>query len=166
MPTINDYVSGNILNLIKRGFHLFGYVKTPLVGRFVTKYGSYEMNKCDPVRISADAAGELIQGSRKYAVGQRVCNVLYGGADAGKSVFLDELAVGLVRAGKADYVPREEAVRTICQDRKGPIMITRVSGKHMEICRSIPKNCIYWNAEKHGLKCIKRRQAASQPTGT
>ncbi len=156
MPEVQDYVSGNILSLIEKGFRLFRYLRIPILGLIVKKYGIKELKKCDPKKISADDAGKLIRESNRCAVAQRVCNALNGGADSGKSVFLDELAVGLVQAGKADYVEKADAIRTIVENRKGAIVITRVSGKHMEICRTIPKNCIYWNSEKHGLKCIER----------
>lgn len=157
MPKVRDYESGNILALIKRAFWLFPHLNTPILGMIVRKYADSELRKCDPYKVPVDYAVRLIRESEQCAVGQRVCNLLYGGADFGKSVFLDELAAGMVGAGKADYVNREEAVRAIAENRRGPIMITSVSGKHMEICRSIPRNCVYWNSEKHGLKCIGRK---------
>lgn len=95
--------------------------------------------------------------SERCAVGQRICNVLNNGADSGEPAFLDEYAAGLVQVGKASYVDKEQAIKTISENRKGPVMITKLSEKHMEICRSMPKNRIYWNAEKHELKCIRRK---------
>ena len=160
MPQVQDYVSGNILTLIKRGFRLFHCLGIPIIGSVVMQYGAKVLKQCDAQKISADHAAALITNAQRCAVGQRICNVLYDGADHGKSVFLDELADGLVHAGKAAYVEKADALRTIVENRKGPIMITQVSGKHMEICRSIPKHCIYWNSEKHGLKCIKRNCSA------
>lgn len=154
-------MSGDILKLITKGFSLFRFVKTPVVGFVVRKYAYMELNKCDPQKVDVSYACRLIENAGRCAVGQRVCNELHNGADNGESVFLDELADGLVKAGKAAYVDKRRAVETIAVDRKGPIMITRVSGKHMEICRSIAKNCIYWNSEKHGLKCITRVDAGS-----
>jgi len=156
MPEVRDYASGNILALINRGFALFKYAQTPLLGPMVRGYGLKILNKCAPQKISESSAVSLIEKSDRCAVGQRVCNALHDGADHGESVFLDELAVALAEAGKAVFASKQQAINTLTDGRKGPIMITRVSGKYMEICRSIPKNCIYWNSEKHGLKCIGR----------
>jgi hypothetical protein len=160
MPEVRDYESGNILRLISTGFRLFRVVNVPVLGSMARKYGLSILDKCDPKKVDLGYASRLIQNADRCAVGQRVCNVLNNGADHGESVFLDELADGMVKTGKAVYVDKERAVSTIAVDRKGPIMITRVSGKHMEICRSIAKNCIYWNSEKHGLKCIDRKACA------
>lgn len=156
MLNVQDYVSGNVLSLIKKGFRLFPFLGIPIIGSVVKQYGVKKLKQCDAQKISVDNTATLITNAQRCAVGQRICNVLYDGADHGKSVFLDELADGLVHAGKAVYVEKADALRTIGVNRKGPIMISRVSGKYMEICRSIPKHCIYWNSEKHGLKCIKR----------
>ena len=156
MPKVQDYVSGNILCMIKKGFHFLRYLKIPVVKAVFKRRLARKLKTCDPIKIPLDEAKELIKGAHKCAVGQRVCNALNNGADFGKSVFLDELAEGLVQAGKAEYVPVADAIETIATNRMGAIIITRVSGKHMEICRTIPKNCIYWNSEKHGLKCIQR----------
>lgn len=157
MPEVQDYMSGNILNLVNKGFAYFKYLKTPVLKIIVRKQLSKTLDKCNPLKVDVAYAVKLIEESEKCAVGQRVCNCLNNGADHGESVFLDELADGLVKVGKAVYVDKEQAVRTITVDRKGPIIVTRVSGKHSEICRTIAKNCVYWNSEKHGLKCIERK---------
>ncbi len=160
MPEVRDYESGNILKLITNGFSLFKFTKVPILGSIVKNYATTILDKCNPLKVDADHVVRLIEGAEKCAIGQRVCNELNDGADHGESVFLDELADGLVKVGKAEYVDKEKAINAITVGRKGPIMITRVSGKHMEICRSIAKNCIYWNSEKHGLKCIDRKACA------
>lgn len=156
MPRVEDYTSGNILCLIKRGFRVFTFLDVPILGLISKIYGLKALKKCRPVKISVSDTVRLINASDKCAVGQRVCNELYHGADLGESVFLDELSEGMVKAGKAGFVSKEEAVDSIITNRKGPIILTKVSGKYMEICRSLPKNCIYWNSEKNGLKCIRR----------
>lgn len=156
MPDIQDYTSGKILGLIKQGFRIFAFINIPLLGWIFKKYGLRQLKKCHPIKIQAADVSRIIKTSDKCAVGQRVCNELYQGADFGESVFLDELATGLVQAGKARFVSKEKAIHTMVTDRKGPIILTKVSGKHMELCRSLPLNCIYWNSEKNGLKCIQR----------
>lgn len=162
MLKVEDYVSGNVLSLIKKGFRLFPFLGIPIIGSVLKQYGVKVLKQCDAQKISVDNTATLITNAQRCAVGQRTCNVLYDGADHGESVFLDELADGLVQAGEAAYVEKADALRTIVENRKGPIMITRVSGKHMEICRSIPKHCMYWNSEKHGLKCIKRNPGTTK----
>ena len=157
MPSVDDYVSGNILRMLKTGFRLFDRFRIPILGMLAKKPVKAELKKCAPQKVSADQVRTLIQKADRCAVGQRVCNALYKGADLGESVFLDELAEGLVQAGKAHYTDKASAVKAILEGRRGPIVITRVSGKYMEICRTIAKNCFYWNSEKHGLKCIQRQ---------
>ena len=156
MPEVHEYMSGEILSMIKKGFRSFKLLKVPILEANVKETMLRELHKCDPRKINVEHAGKLIQESNKCAVGERVCNILHQEAESGKSVFLDELAKGMVEAGKAKYVNKNEAIDTIAKNHKYPIIITKVSGKYMEICRSLPKHCIYWNSEKHGLKCIKR----------
>ena len=59
-------------------------------------------------------------------------------------------------AGKARPVKKEEAVENIHKYRKNPLIVSKVSGKQSEICFTWPKLCVYWNSEKHGLKCSNR----------
>lgn len=156
MPEVQDYMSGEILSIIKKGFRYFKFLKVPLIGPKVKKTIFRVLRKCSPQKINVEQASKLIQESNKCAVGERVCNILHKEAEFGESVFLDELAKGMVEVGKAKYVNKNEAIDTIMKNHKYPIIITKVSGKYMEICRSLPKNCIYWCSEKHGMKCIKR----------
>jgi hypothetical protein len=156
MPEVHEYMSGEILFIIKKGFRYFKLLNIPILGSNVEKRILRVLRKAAPTKINVEYAGKLIQGSNICAVGERVCNKLYEEAEFGESVFLDELAKGMVEAGKAKFVDKNDAIQTIDKNRKYPIIITRVSGKYMEICRTLPKQCIYWNSEKHGLKCIKR----------
>ena len=68
---------------------------------------------------------------------------------------MNELAEKMVKAGKARFTSKEEAIR-ILSKYTTPIIVSKVSGKYMEICRSHPKTCVYWNAERKGLRCLKR----------
>ena len=61
----------------------------------------------------------------------------------------------MVKAGKARVVSKEEAVETL-KKYGTPIIVSKVSGQYNEICRSSPKECVYWNAERAGLKCLRR----------
>jgi methylmalonyl-CoA mutase cobalamin-binding subunit len=73
-----------------------------------------------------------------------------------ESVFLDDLAGGMVEVGKAKFVTKEEAIDNIKKHQKNPIIVSKVSGQHSEICLTWPKKCLYWNMERHKLKCINR----------
>lgn len=157
MPEVHEYTSGEILSIIKKGFRYFKLLNIPVIGSNVKKRMLKVLRKCAPTKINVADAGALIQKSNRCAVGERVCNQLHEKAEFGESVFLDELAEGMVAAGKARFVDKNEAIQTMEKNRKYPIIITKVSEKYMEICRTLPKQCIYWNSEKHGLKCIKRQ---------
>ncbi|WP_156785990.1 hypothetical protein [Archaeoglobus veneficus] len=60
----------------------------------------------------------------------------------------------MVKIGKARMVTKEEAVKTL-KKYSTPIIVSKVSGKYMEICRSSPRECVYWCAERAGLKCLR-----------
>jgi hypothetical protein len=106
--------------------------------------------------LSIDQAIQMIEDARSCAVGPRVCTAVHTEAPFTASVFLDELAEGMVKAGKAVPATKVEAVENLKKYRKQPIIVTKVSGKHAEICPTWAKKCIYWNMEKHHLKCIQR----------
>ncbi len=88
-----------------------------------------------------------------------MCHRVHPDTPLTESVFLDELAEGMAAAGKARLVDRDEACDTIRAYRKHPIVVSRVSGKPAEICPTWAKTCLYWNLEKHGLRCIRRSRA-------
>ena len=158
MPEVQDYQSGEILNMVKKGFNSFKLIKTPILGAIIKNKLLKELNKCAPLKVDVDYAVELIRSSKTCAVGERVCNALHPDSQTGASVFLDELAIAMIEAGKAKAVQKDAAIATISRKSKYPIVITKVSGKYMELCRSVPKNCLYWNSEKRGLKCITRKK--------
>ncbi|MBO8175678.1 MAG: hypothetical protein H0Z18_10500 [Thermococcus sp.] len=62
----------------------------------------------------------------------------------------------MVKVGKARFVSKEEVIEVL-KRYKTPIIISKVSGKYMEICHTSPRDCVYWNAERRGLKCLKRK---------
>jgi hypothetical protein len=156
MAQVTDYTTGKLLTMIKQAFSIFESAKGQLSGSETGKRLLKEIKKLDPILTNRDGASKFIQESNKCAVGERVCKVLHKNSEFTEEVFLDELAEGMVKAEKAKYVTKENAINTLKKYPKNPLIISKVSGKHMEICRSCPDVCVYWNMEKRGLKCLNR----------
>jgi len=51
----------------------------------------------------------------------------------------------MTNAGKARYVENEEDINTLKKYLKNPLILSKVSNKYMEICRSYPEDCVYYN---------------------
>lgn len=154
MADVNDYVRGKILTDTKQALHSLKFVKIPVVGSLIGKELLTRIKKFEPKLIDMETASKLIQESKKCAVGERVCRAIHKNSDLTESVFLDELAKGLVKVGKARYVTKEEAINTLKKYPNNPLILSKVSSKYMEICRSSPMKCVYWNMERCGLKCL------------
>ena len=156
MATIEDYVSGKVCEQIAKSFSIFDAAgKASLAGTRIGDILSENVGKLAPKKLTLDEAIQLIEDARQCAVGPRVCTAVHTEAPLTESVFLDELADGMVNAGKAAPATKAEAIANLKKYRK-PIIVTKVSGKHAEICPTWAKRCIYWNMEKHRLKCIQR----------
>ena len=156
MATIQDYMSGKVCEQIKQAFSIFESSEDSLNGTEVGKAMLNNVKKLEPKKLTVDEAIILIQESKQCAIGERVCRSLHKETPLTESVFLDDLAGGMVEAGKARFVTKEEAIDNIKRKKKKPIIVSKVSGKHSEICPTWPKKCLYWNMEKHKLKCINR----------
>lgn len=156
MATIQDYVSGKVLKLIEQAFEIFYSMGDSLENHDIGKTMLKNVQKLEPKRMKVDKIIELIQAAEHCAIGERVCRALHKDTPLTESVFLDELAEGMVKAGKAKFVSKAEAIKNIKKYEKKPIIVSKVSGKHSEICPTWPKKCLYWNMEKHKLKCINR----------
>ncbi len=156
MATIQDYMSGKVCEQIKQAFLIFNSVEGSLNGSEVGKAMLNNVNKSEPQKLTIEEAIKLIQESKQCAIGERVCRSLHKETPLTESVFLDDLAAGMVEAGKARVVTKEEAIDNIKKYQKKPIIVSKVSGQHSEICPTWPKKCLYWNMEKHKLKCINR----------
>ena len=109
-----------------------------------------------PQKLTYEEATELIREARVCAVGPRVCMAVHTGAPPTEAVFLDELAEGMATPGKARRVTPTEGIANLDRYRKSPLIASKVSGKYAEICPTWAKKCLYWNMEKHRLKCIQR----------
>ena len=156
MANVNDYTTGRILIDTKRALYSLKFVKIPIIDSLIGKELLKRIRKFEPELKDIKTASKLIQESKKCAVGERVCRAIHKNSELTESVFLDELAEGMIKVGKARYVAKEEAINTLKKYPNNPLILSKVSDKHMEICRSLPKKCVYWNMERCGLKCLDR----------
>ena len=155
MAKVEDYISGKILKDTETTLRAIKAVELPLIGSHISKKLLEKIQQFEPMQILVVEASGLIKNAIKIAVGPRVCFALHS-RDFAESVFLDELAEELVNAGKARYTTKEDAITTLRRYSKyNPIVASKVSGKYMEICCSSPRDCVYWNMERKGLKCFK-----------
>lgn len=156
MAEVEDYTTGRVLDMVKQTFDVLeafgGSLKESRIGAKMLE----EAKKFDPIRMSIEKASQLVQASNKCAVGERVCRALYKESPYTESVFLDGLAEGMVEVGKAKYVTKEEAMDVLEKYDRNLIVVSRVSGEHVEICNTWPERCVYWNLEKRGLRCLGR----------
>ncbi|MFC1885133.1 hypothetical protein ACFL2O_10215 [Thermodesulfobacteriota bacterium] len=156
MATIEQYKSGLAAKAAKQAVDMIqstsGAVLDTAQGQIITK----NVKSLEPLRLNEKQADDFILKSDKCAVGERLCECMYPDARHSEAIFLDELAEAMVGAGKATYISKDEAQSVIKRYPGFPIVISKVSGKYMEICRSWPKKCVYWNMEMHHTRCIKR----------
>ncbi|MFZ5451425.1 MAG: hypothetical protein ACOZF2_06100 [Thermodesulfobacteriota bacterium] len=111
----------------------------------------------DPVLLTANEAAQLIHGSTHCAVGERACGPNHSQGQFTEAIFLDELGEAMVAAGKAEMVSKEKAIATLQYYNKNPKVLSKVSGKPMELCCTSADTCIYRNMERRGLVCIRRK---------
>jgi len=155
MANISDYVSGKIISDVKKALFLIKWINIPFIGAKIKKLLTRHIKPFEPILTNHSAVSEMINNSSKQAVGERVCRTLFKDSPLTESVFLDELAIAMVAAGKAQFSSKNEAKNTLLKYTRQPIIISKISGKYMEICCSMPQDCIYWNMEKRGIKCLK-----------
>ena len=156
MPTIDDYTSGKVLKNIRLTLYSLRLVKIPVLGNQIGKELLKRIIVSEPKIIDMDVASSLINESKKCTVGERVCRAINKDSKLTESIFLDELAEGMIKAGKARSVEKECAIRTLEKYPKNPLITAKVSNKYMEICRSYPEDCIYYNMHRCKIKCLTK----------
>ena len=156
MADIDDYTSGRVLKYIKMIYYSLILVKFPILDHLIGKELLKRIMLSEPKIIDINIASALIQESKKCAVGERVCRSLNKDSKFTESVFLDELAEGMIKAGKAQHAEKEEAIKTLQKYPENPLILAKVSNKYMEICRSVPKDCVYYNMQRCKLKCLSK----------
>jgi hypothetical protein len=158
MAEVDEYATGTILARTRLAIHYLKLVKVPIIGSWVGGKLRHNIRKFEPVLIDMEAASELIRASERCAVGERVCRAINRDSELTESVFLDELAAGMVGSGKARYVPGEEAIQRLNKYPNNPLILSKVSGRYVEICRSLPAMCVYWRMERCGIGCLNRNR--------
>ncbi|MEN6293811.1 MAG: hypothetical protein ABFD07_17565 [Methanobacterium sp.] len=156
MPTIDDYTSGKVLKNVKLTIYSLKLVKIPVLGQHIRKELLKKIIVSEPKLIDIKIASSLIHESKKCAVGERVCRAINKDSKLTESVFLDELAEGMINVRKARYVQKEEAIKTLKKYPKNPLILAKVSNKYMEICRSYPEDCVYYNMHRCKIKCLTK----------
>ncbi|MBM4306867.1 MAG: hypothetical protein FJ123_09040 [Deltaproteobacteria bacterium] len=156
MADVTDYKTGKLLKLVKEVFKLLESFKGPLVGSKLGERILEEIRKLNPKLMKDEQASDLIQKARKCASGERVCRELHKETPSTGAIFLDELAEAMVEIGKARYVTKQEAIEILGKYRGNPLVVSAVSGKPMELCRTWPEKCLYWHLEKHGIRCVEK----------
>ena len=155
MAKVKDYVSGKVLDDAKLALTLAKYLGLPVLGSIFSKQLLKAIKPFEPKLINLNIAKELIRAADKCAVGERVCRAINNNSKLTESVFLDELAEGMVKTGKAEYMSKQEAIN-ILKKYNNPLLLSKVSNKYTEICCSVPKGCVYWNIERKGYKVLTR----------
>ena len=158
MAKVDDYTSGRIQEQAAQVLAFLKSADDSLAGseqgeRLRAVIGTFEPRLID----MAEAEG-LIQSAHRCAVGPRACHANNPEGEFTEAVFLDELAEGLAAAGKAELVGKEKAMEILAKYRKNPLVLSTVSGKPMELCRTSPETCVYWNMEKRDLVCLGRKK--------
>jgi len=156
MASVDYYATGKILTITRLALRSLKFVNIPIAGYLIRKKLLKRVKSFEPRLIDMTEASESIRKSEKCAVGERVCRELHRNSELTESVFLNELAEGMVKSGKARYVTEKEAINTLKKYHGKPVIVSRVSGRYMEICRSLPEVCVYWRMEKCGIACLDR----------
>lgn len=155
MASVDDYTSGRALEFARQALLILKASDDPLTGTPVGEKLLAEISKSAPKLLDMTSASQQIQAARQCAVGPRVCYALNPEAEFTEAVFLDELAEGMVAAGKAKMVSKQEAIDVLAKYKKNLLVMSVVSCKPLELCRTSPETCLCWNMERRGLKCVQ-----------
>lgn len=158
MANVDDYTSGKIKQQAAQVLAFLKSANDSLAGSEEGERIEAGIRTFKPRLIDMAEAEQRIQAARQCAVGPRACYPDDPEVEFTEAVFLDELAEGMAAAGNAEMVSKEKAVDTLAKYTKNPLMLSTVSGKPMELCRSSRQTCICWNMEKRDLACMKRKE--------
>jgi len=159
MGTIEDYSSGRILASITKAVRFFDAPEESPTDKAQVIRIEEKIEAFKPKVISITEASAYSREAETVALGERVCRALHPESEFTESVFLDELAEAMIRAGKARVATADEAEASLKGNSRHPIIISMVSGKYQELCPSNRQDCVYWRAEQRGMHCLKRKQA-------
>lgn len=157
MAKVDDYTSGKIQEQAAQALAFLKSADGSLAGSEQGERMRAVIGTFEPRLIDMAEAEQRILAAHQCAVGPRACQANNPAAEFTEAVFLDELAEGMTAAGKAELVSKEKAIDTLAKYKKNPLVLSTVSGKPMELCRTSPETCVYWNMEKRDLVCLRRR---------
>jgi hypothetical protein len=157
MANVEDYTSGKIQEQAAQALAFLKSADEPLSGSEQGERMLAIISTFEPRLLNMTEAEQRIQAAEHCAVGPRVCHPNNPETEFTEAVFLDALAEGMAAAGKAEMVSNEKALETLAKYKKNPLVQSTVSGKPLELCRCSPDTCIYWNMEKRGLMCLRRK---------
>lgn len=152
MAELSDYESKKIKRHILMARWMMHLFPCPFIGSFLQGTIRNRIKPFSLRLVNMETVSLLIRSAELCAVGDRVCSSLSQDSPITESVFLDDLAGAMVRSGQARIVNRDEAIAILEKYPENPLIVARISGKEQEICRSYPKNCIYWNLKKKGFE--------------
>ncbi len=159
MLAIEDYSSGKIFEYMKQIDFAIKLLNVPFLKNPVRKSltEKVEKHRGDFILAQGKDIDNLINSARIVAVGQRMCYHLYK-KDPSSAIFLDELAESLILTGHAKEISKEDAIIVMTKGRDSgrPQLISKVSGKPLELCNQSMKTCSLWKLERAGLKIVDR----------
>jgi hypothetical protein len=158
MATIEDYASGRIITKAKEVLAVLNVSDESLADTPTGNILAEKLAPFEPKLLTNEQAVKVIHGATHCAVGERICYRTDPKAQFTEAVFLDELAEAMIAAGKARMATESEAVAILEKYPKNPKVLSKVSGKPMELCCSSPDTCLAWKMEKRGIPLIRRKE--------
>jgi len=159
MVTVKEYGSGKIFEYMNQIDVAVKLLNIPLIKNIVRRKltGKLEKHRGDFILASQENLDRLINSARTVAVGPRLCYHLYK-KDLSYAIFLDELADSLIQIGYAKEIPKEDAIIVMKEGKESGRLqlISKVSGKSLELCNQSLKTCSLWKLERAGFKIMNR----------
>jgi hypothetical protein len=152
MAVISDYQNKKIKRHIRLTRGAFYFLGVPVIGPYIRRQLQKKIKEFRLYQGTDESVSVLIRGAGRCAVGERVCASCSANSPVTESVFLDDLAISMVDSGQARFVAADEAIATLKKYPHNPLIVSTVSGKEQEICRSYPNDCIYWNMKIRGFE--------------
>jgi hypothetical protein len=159
MVTVEEYGSGEIFEYMKQIDIAVKLLKIPLIKNTVRKKLIEKLKKHsgDFVLVPRDNFEDLINSAKIVAVGPRMCYHLYK-KDISYAVFLDELAEALIQIGSAKEVSKADAINVMKEGQESGRLqlVSKVSGKPLELCNQSIETCSLWKLERAGFRIMER----------
>lgn len=159
MMTVEEYGSGEIFGYMKQIDISVKLLKIPLIKNTVRKKLVEKLKKHsgDFVLVPRYNFEDMINSAKTVAVGPRMCYHLYK-KDISYAVFLDELAEALIQIGSAKEVSKADAIIVMKEGQESGRLqlISKVSGKPLELCNQSIETCSLWKLERAGFRIMER----------